>query len=225
MRDVDAIEAYLRELAAALRRAGRPTEPLVDEARAHLYEDAARIVARERCGDAEAARLAVERFGGVGDVVAASRKHARTLAASVARISSLVLVVVALWEVSTDVAVWGWSTKADAPDALLVVELMFTTMLLWRALVGRGGSRLASLALQLQAAMALALLAGAAATDLELQLRGHGQHADLGFIVLNAEPVFLLMLVQSFAGLRALRRQQATQVGQPSLPVEWQPPG
>ncbi len=217
MRDDDAIEAYVRALTAALRRAGRPAAPLVDEARAHLYEDAARIAARERCSDAAAARLAVERFGTVDDVVGASRKHGRALAASVARIASMVLLVVILWEVLSEIALWGWSGADDAEAMLLIAELALTTTFLCRALVGRGNARLASIALQLNAAMALALLAGAAAADLEVQLRGHGRMS-LTWLILNAEPVFVLILVQSFAGLRALG-QQATQVGQPSSPV------
>lgn len=223
MRDLDAIETYLRDLTAALRRAARPTEPLVDEARAHLYEDAARIAARERCGDAEAARLAVARFGGVGDVVAAARKHGRALAASVARIASLVLLVVILWEVLSGIAADGWGGAEDAEALLLIAELLLTTIYLWRALLERRGARLAAIALQLNGVVALALLAGAAVADLDFQLRGHGR-TNLLWLVRNAEPVFVLMLVQSFAGLRALP-QQATQVGQPSLPVEWQPPG
>lgn len=85
MDEVDLIAAYAQRLAAALRRAGRPTQPLVDEATAHLLEDAARIARHEACEADEAARRAITRFGDVASVVGASRRHGRTLTASVSQ--------------------------------------------------------------------------------------------------------------------------------------------
>lgn len=84
MDDVDLIADYAQRLAAALRRAGRPTQPLVDEATAHLLEDAARMARDEGCAADQAARRAITRFGDVAAVVGASRRHGRTLAASIA---------------------------------------------------------------------------------------------------------------------------------------------
>ncbi|MGZ3442899.1 MAG: hypothetical protein ACXVDD_25435, partial [Polyangia bacterium] len=112
MDDVDLIEAYVRELDEALRRAGRPTQPLVDEATAHLFEDAARIARLEGCGEGEAARRAIERFGAVAEVVAASRKHGGVSAVNVARVASVALVALLAWQTVDDLGEWdgfmGW---------------------------------------------------------------------------------------------------------------------
>ena len=66
--------------------------------------------------------------------------------------------------------------------------------------------------------LAAALVVGQAWADaVATQLHSAG-------VLLAADPLLVLMVVQSVAALRALG-QQATQVGQPSFPVELQPPG
>ena len=183
MADGDAIEKYVRELEASLRRAGRPTEPLVDEARAHLYEDAARIARAEGCSDAEAARRAIARFGDVPEVVAASRRYGRTLAASVARISSLVMLAAFAWtDYSRSSSTSPMAGRSGAHSELLAGRFCFfarahrsSSSSLLRALAGRGiASRWLTTALQLHAALALALLlTGSARRPSSLtQLRG-----------------------------------------------------
>ena len=199
MDDMESIAAYARQLEEALRRAGRPLQPLVDEAIAHLLEDAARIARAEGCGDdgGGAARhrpLRRRRVGG-----AASRRNGRALAASVARIASLVLLAVLGWQLMVTLVDEGLSTPADLAVTLaLVGELAVMTLVLLRALAGRTAPRLLSPLLALNGAVALALLVGyvtSAAIASKLNVLG---------IVLNTEPLVLVMFVQSAAGLRAL---------------------
>jgi hypothetical protein len=216
MRDADAIETYLRELAAALRRAGRPTEPLVDEARAHLYEDAAQIAGREGCGDAEAARRAVDRFGAVTDVVAASRKHARTAAANVARVASLLALGLMLYATLTDLVrahehTWiGWPFTGEqilmVPWLLLLAELAVVTLYQWRALSGGVAPRVLTTVLQLNAALSGVLLAISFITA-SLSARGWVNVGVYGALSL-VPPVWLFICVQSVAALRALGRER-----------------
>ena len=231
MIDVDLIEAYVRELEAALRRAGRPTQPLVDEATAHLFEDAARIARVDGCTDAEAARRAIDRFGAVTDVVAAARKHARIAAANVARAASIVLMAMLAWKSVEDLVDFdgaiGWPLVSEhmlpAIWFLLFGELAFVSWSLWRALRRGTAPRWLATALQLDGALASALLFGSFL--LAVRRPPQGPHAFSVYTILNLlPPLWLAMSVQSVAGLVALR-QQATQVGQPSSPVELQPPG
>ncbi|HEX6839088.1 MAG TPA: hypothetical protein VF334_21060 [Polyangia bacterium] len=219
MDDVDVIEAYVRELERRLRRAGRPTEPLVEEARAHLFEDAARIAHAERCDDVEAARRAIARFGGVADVVAASRRYGRTLAASVARVTSPVVLAVLAWYTLTDfLDPWPATAAERCSWLLFVVELTVMTVSLLRALARGRAGRILRIAVPLNGAVAAALVVGQTWAD------GVATQFRSARIFDAADPLLVLMIVQAVAAVRALR-QQATQVGQPSLPVEWQPPG
>jgi len=58
-----------------------------------------------------------------------------------------------------------------------------------------------------------------------LQFRGSWPHVGVSrFAGALIAPLWTAMALQAVAGLIALR-QQATQVGQPSSPVELQPPG
>ena len=229
MADGDAIEKYVRELEARLRRAGRPTEPLADEARAHLYEDAARIAARERCGDMEAAARAVARFGSVADVVASARKNGGISAINVARVATAILVAMVAWKTIEDLrdadGFMGWPLAEPIYSPIflvLVAELGLVSAALWRALArGRAPQWLAT-ALRLNGAVAAALFVGE--VFVTARHAPYWLHIGLYGVLAFVRPLWTLMCVQSFAGLRALR-QQATQVGQPSLPVELQPPG
>lgn len=223
MDDVDVIEAYVRELETALRRAGRPTEPLVDEARAHLFEDAARIARVEDCDDAEAARRAVARFGGIGDVIRSVRRNTPMTAAGVARIATVMLGVALAWEMVGIIRFHAFHLLD--PDNLIVTflaELILVSVGLWRTLAGGRAPGWLAPALALQGAFALALFV----MESTMTMRFARSWTNVGiYHVLNLlQPLWLSMFVQGAAGLRALR-QQATQVGQPSLPVELQPPG
>lgn len=229
MADGDAIETYVRELEAALRRAGRPTEPLADEARAHLYEDAARISVRERCGDREAAERAVARFGSVADVVAAARKNGRVSAANVVRVATAILMAMLVLKTVEDLrdadGFMGWPLAEPiwTPAWLVLVgELALVSVVLWGALARGRAPRWLPTALRLNGAVAAALLCGE--VFVTARHAPYWVHVGVYGVLAFARPLWTLMCVQSFAGLRALR-QQATQVGQPSFPVELQPPG
>jgi hypothetical protein len=214
MADGDVIAEYVRELEASLRRAGRPIEPLVDEARAHLYEDAARIAAAEGCGDAEAAGRAVARFGRVAEVVAAARKNGRVVAANVARVASLVLFVALAWQIYLDVTPYegamGWplmggTWSATTPFLLLVGELIVVSSALWRALRRGIASRWLTTALQLHGALAGALvLAGFVVTT---RHAAAWTHVSIYGVMNLLPPLWVLIGMQSFAGLRALGPQ------------------
>lgn len=203
MDDVDLIAAYAQRLAAALRRAGRPTQPLVDEATAHLHEDAARIARDEGCGADEAARRAITRFGDVATIVGAARRYGRTRAASVARISSIVLLVVLGWDVVTSVIDAGGVTW---DDYLFVIGFMFGDGLiayfLFRALSGKTRPGILPTALALNGIVAATLMVTGLVVEGRVQLYNHHQ-LRLGLLLL-IEPVWLLLLLQSAAGLWAL---------------------
>ena len=211
MADGDAIEEYVRELEASLRRAGRPTEPLVDEARAHLHEDAARIAAAEGCGEAEATLRAVARFGRVAEVVAAARQHGRVAAASVARMASLVLLVALAWQIYMDVTPYegamGWplmggTWSATTPFLLLVGELVIVSAALWRALRRGAAPRWLTTALQLHVALAGAMvLAGFVVTT---RFVAAWTHVTVYGVMNLLPPLWVLVGTQSLAGLRAL---------------------
>ncbi|HEY2744730.1 MAG TPA: hypothetical protein VGL86_08910 [Polyangia bacterium] len=209
MDDLDLIASYVRQLEEALARAGRPTQPLVDETAAHLVEDAARIARVEGCGDDEAARRAIAQFGDVSAVVAASRKHGRAIAASVARIASLVILAVFAWtafETCVDEAMWpGPIEHSDVAWILLIfAELTGVTIVLFRALGGGGASRALILALQLNAAVALALLVAGVASDVTFLLSGQ-RPLDLVDVLIGGERfLWALILIHAAAGLRAL---------------------
>jgi hypothetical protein len=225
MDDVDAIGAYVRELEEALRRAGRPTQPLVDEATAHLFEDAAHIARVEGCGDAEAARRAIDRFGTTAEVVASSRKHGGISATNVARAATAIMLTMVAWKTveelrDPDGGFMGWPLIEPILSPIwlvLVAELGLVSWALWRALARGTAPRWLSTALQLHGAVAAALLAGN--FFVEARRAPYWMSFNVYGAVALVRPLWALMCVQSFAGLRALR-QQATQVGQPSLPVE-----
>ena len=212
MDELDLIAAYVRQLEEALTRAGRPAQPLAGEAAAHLCEDAARIARVEGCGESEAARRAIARFGDVSAVVAASRKHGRTLAASVARIMSIVvLAVVARGMFSTFVEGDYWPPEPGlpremAPGMLLGVELIVVSILLLRALAGRAVSRALPIALQLNAAVALVLFVGCAVEDLNLHLHQVRFYQPIAewVLVQREQPLWELIFVHAAVGLRAL---------------------
>jgi hypothetical protein len=221
MADGDAIDKYVRELEASLRRAGRPTEPLVDEARAHLHEDAARIAAAEGCGDAEAARRAIARFGVVGEVMRAVRRNSPIVAATLARIASIAVLLVLVWEVFD--AIRGgdlWPLTREDLWLTFVAELAVVSVVLWRAVRGARVPAWLGPALAANGALGLALFVAETVVSSRLPSWPIVSVSRAG----SATPLWLAMAVQGAAGLRALR-QQATQVGQPSLPVELQPPG
>jgi hypothetical protein len=221
--DVDVIEGYVRELETALRRAGRPTEPLVDEARAHLCEDAARIAAADGCSDDEAARRALARFGSVGEVMRAARKHAPLVAARLARAATLLLWAVLAWEV-VDGFVNGdlWPINHEDLWLLFVGELAFAGVYLWRALATGRGPQWLRPVLAANGALALALVVGEAIVNVKLWPTRPNIHIgvsrEMGGLI---SPLWIVMALQAITGLAALSaRQQATQVGQPSSPVE-----
>jgi hypothetical protein len=229
--DVKLIEAYVRELEAALRRAGRPVQPLVDEAAAHLFEDAARIARVDGCSDAEAARRAIDRFGAVAEVVTASRKHARVAAANVARAASVILLALMAWWTFEDLRRYDsgvlWPLTSSTPlalgvELLFLIELVVVSRALWRALAGGTAPRWLTLALQLH--VALAGLLFVAESTLTMRNQHALDHVSIYTLLNLLPPLWLSMCAQGVAGLVALR-QQATQVGQPSSPVELQPPG
>jgi hypothetical protein len=221
MADGDVIAEYVRVLEASLRRAGRPTEPLVDEARAHLHEDAARIAVAEGCGDAEAARRAVARFGGVGDVMRAVRKNQPMAGARLARVAIIAVLLVLAWEV-IDAIVGGdlWPLSGEDMWLTFVAELALVSIALWRALGGARVPAWLAPALAANGALGLALLVAEMTVNARLPSWPLLSVSRAG----GATPLWLAMALQGAAGLRALR-QQATQAGQPSLPVELQPPG
>jgi len=204
MDELDLIAAYARMLAAALVRAGRPVQPLVDEAVAHLLEDAARIARAEGCSEVEAARRAIARFGDVGTVVAAARRNGRALAASVARITSLVLFAVVSWNILTTFLDPSWRPLVE--DALWVnfaAAVGLSAVVVDRGLAGgRRAGRLLPPLLVINGLFAAALLIGQLVSD-TIQQRSVG-HSFLG-VAMMAEPMWLLMLVQSIAGLYAHR--------------------
>ncbi|HEY2744731.1 MAG TPA: hypothetical protein VGL86_08915 [Polyangia bacterium] len=208
MDELDLIAAYVRKLEEALARAGRPVQPLAGEAAAHLAEDAARIARAEGCGDAEAARRAIARFGDVSSVVAASRKNGRAFAASIARMSSILLLAVLGWGVVTDVVDRG----LEFTDFMFVFCFMFCDLglvsyFLFRALRGQTRSGALSIIPALNGALAAALISTQLLVDGRQTLSNH--HSLFG-LVWMIEPAWLLMLVQSVAGLWALgaRRNQ-----------------
>ncbi len=217
MDDIDVIEAYVRELEEALRRAGRPTSPLVEEARAHLFEDAADIARAEGCGDEEAARRALTRFGAVAEVVAASRQHAHVAAARVARWASVVMLAAMALVTINDFTPYdggmGWPLLGDwtfAPVWLaLVTELGFVTWALWRALAGGAAPRWLTTALRLNGAFAGALLV--AYVILGLRRLSSFPHFGVWHVLALAPPLWVLMCLQSFAGLSALGRRTRTE--------------
>jgi hypothetical protein len=184
-------------------------QPLVDEAVAHLTEDAARIARAEGCGPGEAARRAIARFGEVKSVVAASRRYGRALSTSIARISSLVLLAMVAWAIFCDfMDPWGPLRVEDALIVNFFAELGFVSILLFRALDGRRTlPGVLSPALMLNGALALALVVAGFVSDGVVQrAAGHGNP----FHSLLAEPVWLLMIIQSVAGLRALGGRRAS---------------
>ncbi|MCU1276787.1 MAG: hypothetical protein JWM53_333, partial [bacterium] len=152
--------------------------------------------------------------------------------ANIARVVSIVMLAAIAWVTVSEVREYdggiGWPLMGDftllSVWLALVAELLFVSVALWRSL-GRGAAaRWLITALQLNGAFAGVMLVAYfilgvrhTATMLEPRLSVLG-------IMNTVPPLWLLMCVQSFAGLSALR-QQATQVGQPSSPVELQPPG
>lgn len=210
MDDTDLIAAYARRLEAALRRAGRPTQPLVDETTAHLLEDAARIARAAGCSELDAARRAIERFGDVPAVVAAARRNGRALAASIARITSLLVFAVAAWDIFTNFMDPSGPLRFE--DALILnflAELGFTAIIVDRALAGgRSAARLLPPILVLNGLLAAPLLVGGYASDVIQQRIGNGHVSYLG-VLLWQEPLWALMVVQSLAGLRALGGSRA----------------
>jgi len=223
MADGDAIETYVRELEASLRRAGRPTEPLVDEARAHLYEDAARIARAEGCSDREAAERAIARFGAVGDVIRSVRRNAPVTAARVARIATVMLAVAVAWELVGIIRFHDFHLLD--PDNLWVsffAELVLVSVGLWRTLAGGRAPGWLAPALAVQAAVALTLFV--MESTMTMRFAPSWTNVSIYHVLNLLQPLWLSMALQGAAGLLALR-QQATQVGQPSSPVELQPPG
>ena len=203
MGELDLIASYVRQLEEALTRAGRPTQPLVGEAAAHLAEDAARIARAEGCGEAEAARRAIARFGDVASVVRASRRHGRTLAASVARVASIVLLAVFAWDVVSEVIDRGHLQIEDVQMFLFfgVCDLGLVTYYLFRALRGQARSATLSIVLLLNGVLAAALISTQLTVDARQALTNH--HPVLG-VLWMMEPMWLLILVQTVAGLWAL---------------------
>jgi hypothetical protein len=217
MRDIDAIEQYLCTLADSLRRAGRPTEPLVDEARAHLYEDAARIARADGCADGEAARRAVARFGGVDDVLRAVRRNA-PLAVRVARGATVLLMVWLVVEAVDAIRFRDlWPPSTDWLNSFFVAELVLVSHGLWRALAGRATPGWLRPSLIAQGALGFALFAAHSTQAVHFAATWTNVNPFRAAVAL-LDPLWLLIFVQAAAGVLALR-QQATQVGQPSLPV------
>lgn len=205
----DAIAAYLRELERALARAGRPPQPLVDEAAAHLHEDAARIAAAEGCGDAEAARRAVARFGAVGDVIHSVRDNAPMYAARIARVATVLLVSLLGWlmvDMLRDTRLGGWPIISENLELFfwlpLVGELALVSRALWRALRGGDVPRWLPTALRLNGAVAFALFT--AESLLAMRFAPSWIHVSIYHLLALVPPLWLLMCVQSVAGLRAL---------------------
>jgi hypothetical protein len=202
MRDLELIEAYACALEEALVRAGRPAQPLVDETIAHLVEDAARIARAEDCSDEEAARRAIARFGDVSTVVRASRRYGRTLAASVVRISSLVLLAALAWvafEMIVDFSdpICAVRRVVQTADFLLLGELALTTVFLLRAVAGRPASRVLPLVLLLNGAFVAALFVRDLASD-------SAQGVPVLRILLDTDALTYLVIIQAAAGLRVL---------------------
>ncbi len=95
---------------------------------------------------------------------------------------------------------------------------------MWRALGGRRVGGWLRPALALQGALGLALLVAESTQTMHF-IPNWTRQVNLYYAMIALlPPLWLTMFVQGAAGLRALR-QQATQVGQPSFPVELQPPG
>jgi hypothetical protein len=196
----DAIAAYLRELETALRRAGRPTQPLVDEAAAHLLEDAARIAAAEGCDSAEAARRAVARFGSVGDILAAARKNAPMIAAAAARAATVVLaapLIYDLWRLGVPDEHWIWWSF---PAALALVSVV-----LWRALDGHRAPAWLTPVLVAQGALAAPMFLLDASTGVRVLPAHYHAVFSIHHVINVFSPFWLGMLVQAAAGLRALQ--------------------
>lgn len=204
MDDRDGIEAYVRELEEALARAGRPTQPLVDEAAAHLLEDAERILRAERCSASEAAQRAIERFGSVDAVVRSARQNAPRLAAAVARVATVVLLVALAGEIVDQFQTGrlGWPLTGQYLIFTFVAELVAVSVLLWRALAGRRAPAWLIPALIAQGAVALALFLGQVAVTVPLARTW--PHASVRNVLPLLLPIWLWMTLQSAAGLRAL---------------------
>lgn len=203
--DEDAIAAYLRSLGEALRRAGRPTQPLVDEAAAHLSEDAARIAAAEGCGDAEAARRAVARFGAVDDVLRSVRKNAPINAARLARVATVALFAALGWELLDYVRFDSheWPVLTNYVALAFAVELVLVSRSLWRALAGARTPAWLPTALALQGAVALASLVGRTWETAQFA-RYWVNASQLDVAIWWLQPLWLSLVLQSAAGRRAL---------------------
>lgn len=200
----DAIAAYLQTLEAALRRAGRPVQPLVDEAAAHLYEDTARIAAAEGCSDADAARRAVERFGRVDEVVRSVRDNAPMLAARIARVATVLLGVSLAWEVWLFFRVHDFAACPDRDDLWFsfVAALVFVSVGLWRALARGRAPAWLPIVLAAEGAVALALVAGDWA--ITMRMAPTWSRVTIYHALALVAPNQLWMFVQGAAGLRAL---------------------
>ena len=213
MDDLDLIGAYARTLEEALALAGRPAQPLVDETIAHLLEDAARIARVEGCDDAEAARRAIARFGDVAAIVAASRDNGRTVARGVAWAASAVVLAAMAFVTVFRPYDWemGWplvgGTLPTVSWMLLFGELTLVTLLLRRALDRGAATRLTTLALELNAGAAAGFLAGYFVLGVPRHILA-ASHIGLVHVLNVAPPLWVLMLVQSLAGLRALRARR-----------------
>ena len=201
----DAIAAYLRDLERALARAGRPTQPLVDEAAAHLSEDAARIAAAEGCGDAEAARRAVARFGPVSDVIRSVRKNAPLAAAQVARVATLLVFAALAWEISECLRFHSreWPLPLEYVELAFGIGLILVSVALWRALAAARAPAWLPTALTLQGALALASFVALSAQTLQFAPYWTNVTTFRAAIFV-IEPLWLSLVVQSAAGLRAL---------------------
>ena len=210
--DDDAIAGYLRELEAALRGAGRPTEPLLDEAAAHLIEDAARIAAAESCGHDEAARRAVARFGSVADVLRSVRRNAPFAASRIARAATVLLLPVLAWEVvgairSGEIV---WPPAASDLWLSFVAELLLVSWGLWRAIHRGGAPGWLRPALAAQWIFASLMLLLNWADVARFARYWQWEHVGIHHFLLVIAPLWLTMTVQGFAGLRALSRTRST---------------
>jgi hypothetical protein len=203
--DEDAIAAYLRNLAESLRRAGRPTQPLVDEAAAPLHEDAARIAAREGCGDADAARRAVARFGAVEAVLRSVRRNGPLAAAQIARVATLMLFAALAWEIVECFRFHSreWLLPLEYLELALGVELVLVSVALWRALAVARVPAWLPAALRLQGAFALALFVAVSVET--LRFAPYWTNVEpLRAAIRVVQPLWVSIVVQSAAGLRAL---------------------
>jgi uncharacterized membrane protein len=133
------------------------------------------------------------------------RRNAPITAARIARVATVMLLAALGWELIEYVRLDSheWPLFSDYVALVFVVELVLVSRSLWRALAGARTPAWLPTALALQGAVALAFLAGRTWETARF-VRYWTNASQLDVAIWWLQPLWLSLVLQSAAGLRAL---------------------